>query len=478
MRTGIASIILGALAVLLILSAVISSLVSLHFTTRQNTKALSQALNERAEAIEGHVLKWCSLGDCDWEKLLPTGQGASLAVFDRRFKLLAGHTPEQLDHRAWIQDAFTSRQVQRVSFDGHADVVVAHARPILLGAQQMVVVLVYAKLSQLGQSNERLNLILLQIVNVLLILGFGFYLMRRSVIKPIGQLEGWVRERRASVRGVEPPEINRPYEISRLRDAFSDLVQSLDQQQSMVEESRVRLAQTQQQLVHRDRLVTVGRVASGIAHEVGNPLSSVIGFLSLLKDQPDFESLGITESEIIDRMDTELERVRKAVRRLLDLSSPLVLAPQNVSLCEIMDDLEVLIKVRNQAIDVRVELPPGDEVVVFFDPGVLVQVLSNLCLNAIEAMGREGTIHISISLGGNDTYTILVTDEGPGISPEIRAVLFEPFQTTKRGDGGTGLGLSISRSLLESAGGTLSLAAPQPEKGAAFLICLPSQCKR
>ena len=251
MRTGIASIILGALAVLLILSAVISSLVSLHFTARQNSAELSQTLNERADAIERHVLKWCAKNDCAWEKLLPAGQGASLAVYDRSFKLLAGHTPQHADYRASIQDAFTSRQIQRVVFDESAETVVVQARPVVLGAQQMVVLLVYAKSAQLGKSDERFSLIMLQIINVLLILGFGFYLMRRSVIRPIGKLEGWVRERRASVIAIEPPEIERPFEISRLRDAFLDLVQSLDRQQIMVEESRVRLAQNQQQLAHR-----------------------------------------------------------------------------------------------------------------------------------------------------------------------------------------------------------------------------------
>lgn len=477
MRTGIASIILGALAVLLVLSAVISSLVSLHFTARQNTAVLSLTLAEQADIIQSHVLKWCTVQDCDWQKLLPSGEGSSLAVFDRSFQLLAGHEPQQLNYRAAVQDAFTSRQVQSVTYTEQSNVAVAHARPISLLEQPMVVLLVYAKLPQLAQSNERTNLIVLQAINVLLILGFGVYLMRRSVIGPIGDLESWVRDRRASVVTDAPPEIRRPYEIARLRDAFLDLVQSLDHQQAMVEESRVRLAQTQQQLAHRDRLVTVGRVASGIAHEVGNPLSSVIGFLSLLKEQPDFESLGITEAEIIDRMDKELERVRKAVRRLLDLSSPVVLKPQHMLLSEIISDLEMLVKVRNQAIELKVQFPPGEETTVYFDPGVLVQVLSNLCLNAIEAMGQTGMISISVSVSENEAYTILIADEGPGISLAIRDVLFEPFQTTKREDGGTGLGLSISRSLLESAGGSLTLVDPQPDLGAAFLIRLPGPTK-
>ena len=115
-----------------------------------------------------------------------------------------------------------------------------------------------------------------------------------------------------------------------------DLVEMLESQQLVVQDSQARLAQTQQQLAHRERLVTVGRVASGIAHEVGNPLSSVIGFLGILKSRPDYDQLELDEAELISRMDSELERVRKAIRQLLDLSHPVSLEPEDMSLRTIL----------------------------------------------------------------------------------------------------------------------------------------------
>ena len=330
MRTGIASIILGALAVLLITSAVISSFVSLHFMARQNTTAALRTLTEDAQRLEGLITTRCTQVDCDWIRLLSTVGRPTQAVFSRGFQRLAGLAPEHLNYRAAVQDAFTSHQVQTVTYTSPSGVMVAHVRAIVLLDQQTVVLLTFARVADISEGSERSHLIMLQVVNVILILAFGVYLMRRTVIGPIGELERWVRKRRASAAVDDAPSIKHPTEIARLRDAFSDLVHSLDRQQLVVQESTARLAQTQQQLAHRDRLVTVGRVASGIAHEVGNPLSSVIGFLSLLKEQPDFKTLGITEEEIIDRMDKELERVRKAVRQLLDLSSPVILQPRDM----------------------------------------------------------------------------------------------------------------------------------------------------
>lgn len=473
MRTTIASIILGALAVLLLTSTVVSSLVSLHFLAKRDSVVVGRIVEKRVQSLVNLLRTQCASVDCDWSSFVQRYADDSVIVYDRQFQVIVGDVSRVDGHKALVQDAFASRQAQQALLEAEQESTLSFAYPVTLESGEAIVILATTVWADNSADEQHRKLVFIQLLNVFLILAFGVYLMRRTVIAPISVLERWVKARQDNGTAVQAPDLSQPLEIARLRNAFVDLVENLESQRLVVQDSQARLAQTQQQLAHRERLVTVGRVASGIAHEVGNPLSSVIGFLAILKSRPDYDQLDLDEAELLERMDSELERVRKAIRQLLDLSHPVSLQPEQISLKTILKDVETLMKARTLDVRVVVTFKDSEDVVVYFDRGLLIQVLSNLYINAVEAMPGGGAILITVTRRGETDIEILVADEGHGIQPNARDGLFEDFKTTKRDSGGTGLGLSISRSLLESAGGTLELVDPQPARGAAFKITIP-----
>ncbi|MGB0646377.1 MAG: sensor histidine kinase [Bradymonadia bacterium] len=473
MRTTIASIILGALAVLLLTSTMVSSLVSLHFLAKRDSVVVGRIVEKRVHRLVNLLKSQCASVDCNWSSFVQRYADESVTVYDRQFQVIVGDLSRVDGHKALVQDAFTSRQAQQALLEAEQESILSFAYPVTLESGEAIVILATTVWADNSADEQHKKLVFIQLLNVFLILAFGVYLMRRTVIAPISVLERWVKARQDNGTTVPAPELSKPLEIARLRNAFVDLVENLESQRLVVQDSQARLAQTQQQLAHRERLVTVGRVASGIAHEVGNPLSSVIGFLAILKSRPDYDQLDLDEVEIIERMDGELERVRKAIRQLLDLSYPVSLEPEEMSLRVILKDVETLMKARTLEVRFETTFRDCEDFVVYFDRGLLIQVLSNLYINAVEAMSETGTISVEVARGEAAGIEIIVRDEGHGIQPQIKDGLFDAFKTTKRDSGGTGLGLSISKSLLESAGGTLQLLEPQPPRGAAFKITIP-----
>ncbi len=202
---------------------------------------------------------------------------------------------------------------------------------------------------------------------------------------------------------------------------------------------------------------------------MGNPLSGILGYLSLLR--------GLTGSasearEYVDRIETEVHRINAIVRGLLDLGRPPrpVLAP--VEVAPVVETSLRLVSAGPdfQGLEVRVEVPPG--LVVLADAGPLSQVLINLLLNAAQAMGGQGVLRVQVH-GEAATVRLDILDSGPGISPEVRPRLFEPFFTTRSGGKGTGLGLAVSQSLVRSMGGTLEVAEALGG-GSCFSVRLPA----
>jgi len=230
-----------------------------------------------------------------------------------------------------------------------------------------------------------------------------------------------------------------------------------------------RITRTQAELVAAERLATVGRLAAGVAHEVGNPLSGILGYLSLLRARAGGEA---ERAEYVDRVEAEVHRIDRIVRGLLDLGRPQrpTLVPVEVGPVAETSVRLVAAGPDFRGVHVTVEAPPGLSVLA--DAGALSQVLINLLLNAAQAMEGSGTV--SVHAGGSEGQTVRIdiVDTGPGIPPEVRARLFEPFFTTKPGGKGSGLGLAISQTLVHAMGGTLE-AGDGPEGGGRFSVRLP-----
>lgn len=249
-----------------------------------------------------------------------------------------------------------------------------------------------------------------------------------------------------------------------------------DRNQKQLESLRLtneRLARLQAELVAADRMATVGKLAAGVAHEVGNPLAGILGYVSVLrmkgaKAAGDDAHKG-EQVEVLDRVEYEVQRIDAIVRSLLDLGRPSRGKAQPIDVRPIIDSAVRLLSAGELA-HLKVQVDAPESLWLRAETGPLSQVLINLLINAAQLMG-EGVITVRAQVV-NDRGSIRVEDQGPGLSPEVAARLFEPFFTTKAPGKGTGLGLAISKHLLSQFDGDLT-ADNLPSGGAVFTIFLP-----
>jgi PAS domain S-box-containing protein len=229
--------------------------------------------------------------------------------------------------------------------------------------------------------------------------------------------------------------------------------------------------QLRDQLVHSERLSAVGELVSGVAHEINNPLQTIIGCVELMLDEQK-DPQGRRDLDLVRK---EAARAAQIVRNLLAFVRRS--APDRVSI-----DLNAIVKatvdlrqyhLEQRDILLRVEYAASD-LPVLVNREEIQQIILNLVLNAeqaITAAKERGTITIRTFMSGRHSV-VEVTDDGPGISAELRGRVFEPFFSTKEVGQGTGLGLSISHGIASAHGGSLDLCPS--EIGACFRLALPA----
>lgn len=242
-----------------------------------------------------------------------------------------------------------------------------------------------------------------------------------------------------------------------------------------LEQALQNLRATQEELVQAEKMASIGRLAGGIAHEINNPAGVIQTHAGLLlelsQDQPGGED--VRESLVI--IDRQVQRISKITRDLLTFSRRAPVHARPVNLGEILT-LTVAAyqqKARQAGIQLELKLIPG--VQVMGEPSALEQVFSNLVKNALDALEegstrRKGHIEVRMQVSP-EWVTVEVSDDGPGIAPEVQAKIFDPFFTTKRIGKGTGLGLAISYGIMKELGGTLEVSNA-PSGGAMFWVGL------
>jgi PAS domain S-box-containing protein len=229
----------------------------------------------------------------------------------------------------------------------------------------------------------------------------------------------------------------------------------------------------EQELMHSERLASVGRLAAGVAHEIGNPVTGISSLAQNLAYEDDITAVHEAAAEILQ----QTERVSRIVESLVnfshtgkDISGTEDLRALNVADC--VDEAVHLLSLDHKAKPVNFENRCHREHLVRADSQRLLQVFINLLGNARDASEEQGIIDIDSDPDG-DTTTITVTDHGVGIPAEIHGQVFEPFFTTKEPGEGTGLGLALVYSILESLDGRISLQSPLPKgTGTRFFLTL------
>lgn len=225
----------------------------------------------------------------------------------------------------------------------------------------------------------------------------------------------------------------------------------------------------EEQLRHADRLATIGQLAAGVAHEMNEPLSSILGFAQLALKVPAAPQPVVTDLREIVAASL---RAREIVKKLLLFAHQAPPQKTPINLNEIVADALFLLEAgcERQGIQLMRHLAP-DLPRVNADPIQIRQVVVNLTNNAMQAIEAEGIV--TVETGAEDQHVVLsVTDTGHGMSPQIRSKIFSPFFTTKDVGEGTGLGLSVVHGIVTSHDGTIE-AESHEGKGSRFTVRLP-----
>jgi len=212
----------------------------------------------------------------------------------------------------------------------------------------------------------------------------------------------------------------------------------------------------------------VGRLAAGVAHEIGNPLASILGHTEILRRKLKDNDGHL---DLVERVRRETERINRTIRDLLQFSRPPTSEITHIEINEAIQQAVDLLKVqqgfKNVGLDLALKeaLPPARG-----NMDQLQQVLVNILMNAADAMPNGGSI--SIRTGEeNGWVSIAIRDSGEGIAADDLDRIFDPFYTTKSPDKGTGLGLSISLRIIESFGGKIKVESDK-EEGTEFTVLL------
>ena len=322
-------------------------------------------------------------------------------------------------------------------------------------------------------------------VFALAILVFAYIVLTRAIVRPIEQLARAADRVASGARSFELPAAG-AREIadlgSSVRSMASRLISDEKTLRTKVEELTTttrHLGETREQLHGSERMASVGRLAAGVAHEIGNPIAAIMGMHDLIEDAETPED---TRADFLKRMRKETERINVVVRDLLDYARPESSPPSGrqalADVSEITADTLALVRSQKEwkGIDLHVDVP--EHLHVRVSPQRLTQVLLNLLLNAGAALSDKPndairTVTIRARPDAEGRARIEIEDDGPGVPASMRDRIFDPFVTTKDVGSGTGLGLAVCRGIIEGASGRIYVDETYTD-GARFVLDLPA----
>jgi len=315
------------------------------------------------------------------------------------------------------------------------------------------------------------------IIGGLLVLSYGFFLVGRPIQKLVeqarkvgtGDLSGTITIRQKGD------------EIAHLAGEMNLMLKQLQQSQKNLKNETERRISSIEQLHHAERLATVGKLASGIAHEVGTPLNVVSGRAKMIASG-DLSADETNESAII--IHDQSEKITKIIRQLLDFTRRRTPQKDTLNIGELIS--RVLTVLKPIADQNKVSLhsdSPEEEIDVKVDSEQIQQVMTNLVINAIQSMDDGGKVEITASrnhctapdtiASSADNYLCIeVKDNGKGIPADKLERIFDPYYTTKKAGSGTGLGLSVVKEIIGDHGGWIDVES-EVGKGSKFKVILP-----
>ncbi len=412
------------------------------------TEATTDLAEQAAVVIAGQL---ATTAEVDWRRIVEQHRRSgvdTITVYGTTGRVVAG---AEVEASSAVQSVFVTREVTTESTDTGIRVLAPVGSP----GRPTAVVALELEARALAQPAWVAAGVHAAISGAVIV-GFGLFLLRRSVLTPLSAMRVTTQHIAGGAFGAQVSE-DAPAELAdlaqalnRMSDALHDYRNRTADQMARLEEANVDLTRAQEALVRSEKLASVGRLAAGLAHELGNPLAAVRGYVELLSMG------GLTEpqgSELVTRSRVEVERMHGLLRNLLDFArndAPTV-APIDVGslVTEATATVRHQLAFRALTVDTAVDGTP----VIAGDAGKLHQALVNLLLNAAES----GAHHIRLTADDADGVRITCADDGCGIAPEALGRIFEPFYTTRPPGSGTGLGLAIVHRIVDQHGGYIEV---------------------
>ena len=325
-------------------------------------------------------------------------------------------------------------------------------------------------------------------LNVMVLVVFGNFLLSRIVIRPIQRLVR-IADHFEETDLFSIMSRSDRNEIAHLAMALNRMLKRLSENKERLEAhirsliaANLELKQAREEVLRSEKLSSLGRLAAGVAHEVGNPIGAVLGYTNLLMDHV----AGNTEAmDYLGRIEKEVTRIDIIVRELLDFSRPSPAEPAPLDVNALIAESTSFLTGQSLMASIKIESQLEQRVgMVWADADQLKQVLINLMLNACDAMEQGGVLTVAskrifpaTEATGSDQHQaefihITVSDTGKGIAASEVNKIFDPFYTTKPPGKGTGLGLAISTRIIETFGGSIEVESTEG-KGSTFTIELP-----
>ncbi|TYO99927.1 signal transduction histidine kinase [Geothermobacter ehrlichii] len=379
--------------------------------------------------------------------------------------VLTGMVPEsRLRYNPWPLRFGLSTEVELVV-----------AVPLLHGgvpAQRLLLTFSLASTAKELAALQR-TLFILAALYGLAVMGILYLVLGKRIVRPLRALQTRLVD--VSRAGGAPLHLDGPREIADLARSFNDMIKALAASEERLranlqslERSNAELRQAREELIRSERLSAVGHLAAGMAHEIGNPLGAVIGYLDVLSS----ERLPESSHGMVEAALKECARIDRLVRELLEFARPEADADLQCRLSDVVG--EALDFLGNQGALKGIELSVDcrDDTPVRGSFHRLLQVAVNLLLNARDACEDRGRIEVRTGRREKEAF-FEIRDSGSGIDPDQRKHIFDPFFTTKQPGRGWGLGLSICHRIVDQYGGRIEVESAVGQ-GSRFRVFLPA----
>lgn len=387
-------------------------------------------------------------------------------VIDRQMKVLASDQPSDLD-TIWEPRTAKDRVVSMLPVSNLSECRSCHVSE---GETLARVIVEYPDIYSSSGNQDRLWMMFYGVAMMLLAVMGLTYFMIHYVQQPLSDMVALMGEVQTGNLSVRYRRVGND-EISRLGMSFNRMIRSLSQTRDSLKTSH------QRQLQQAEKLASVGELASGLAHEIRNPLAGIKTAVQVITEKIAALTCKSPEEkaellEISEEVGRQSDRVRRLIGNLLQYVRPRDPRAEPCDLGELVERILYLVRpqARKLGLNVKVDFPQG-QYVICADAEQIQQALLNICLNGLQAMKEDGWLSLFMEIDPAVHEVVLsISDSGAGIKPEVRDRIFSPFFTTK--PGGTGLGLSITKAIIERHGGRLLFNSKAGE-GTTFIIRLP-----